>query len=276
MNAQSQPAVTVIVSTYNSPVHLVNTLTGFAVQTTRPVELIVADDGSADDTRELVEKFGRSARFAVRHVWQPDEGFRKPAILNKAIDAATGNYLLFTDGDCIPRSDFVAVHMAKARVGHFLSGGVEYLSKAATEAIGDRMIEAQDLFDPVWLSKNRDRRRIFGKVNRSPILQGLLRRFGPAAPTFNGHNTSAWKQDICSVNGFDERMAYGGLDRELGERMTNNGVKGVSVRYDAILAHQWHGRPYATDESWRLNSAIRADVKAQKTRWTEWGIEHGR
>ena len=268
--------ISVLISTYNAPRFLRNTLIGYAQQTHRDFEIVIADDGSTIETKEMLASVARDVPFNMVHCWHEDRGFRKTIILNRAIGMASGDYLIFSDGDCIPRKDFVQIHAAKARPGCFLSGGVEYLSKAATEAIGDRMDEAQDLFDPVWLSKNRDRRRIFGKVNRSPILQGLLRRFGPAAPTFNGHNTSAWKQDICSVNGFDERMAYGGLDRELGERMTNNGVKGVSVRYDAILAHQWHGRPYATDESWRLNSAIRADVKAQKTRWTEWGIEHGR
>lgn len=272
MNAQSQPAVTVIVSTYNSPVHLVNTLTGFAVQTARPVELIVADDGSADDTRELVEKFGRSARFAVRHVWQPDEGFRKPAILNKAIDAATGNYLLFTDGDCIPRSDFVAVHMAKARVGHFLSGGVEYLSAAATDHLRAEDIAAQKVFDPAWLARNRERRRMVGKVNASRLVLALARRLTTTRPSFNGHNTSAWRDDVLAVNGFDERMTYGGLDRELGERLINRGVKGLSVRYDAIAVHQHHSRPYATSAGWRANDLIRQESRRKQAVWTDWGL----
>ncbi len=70
-------------------------------------------------------------------------------------------------------------------------------------------------------------------------------------------------------------MAYGGLDRELGERLENAGIKGKSVRYDAIIAHQWHSRPYATKKSWSDNHALRAEVKSSGTRWTEWGIIHG-
>lgn len=267
--------ISVLLSTYNAPRFLRNVLIGYAQQTLRNFEIVVADDGSTTETREMLQSLARDAPFNLVHCWHEDRGFRKTVILNRAIGMASGDYLIFSDGDCIPRKDFVQVHAAKARPDCFLSGGVEYLSKTATEAICDRMIETQDLFDPAWLSENRDRPRVFGKVNRSAVVQGLLRRFSPAAPTFNGHNTSAWKQDISSVNGFDERMAYGGLDRELGERLTNNGVKGVSVRYDAILAHQWHRRPYATDDGWRANARIRSDVKARKMRWTEWGIEHG-
>ena len=272
MNAHSQPAVTVIVSTYNSPLHLMRTLSGFAVQTAPLAELIVADDGSADDTRELVEKFGLSAPFPVRHVWQPDEGFRKPAILNKAIDAAAGSYLLFTDGDCIPRSDFVAMHIARARPRFFLSGGVEYLSAEATNQVGEADIKNQTIFDPAWLARNRERPRMIGKVNASRLLVALARRLTTTRPSFNGHNTSAWRKDVLAVNGFDERMTYGGLDRELGERMSNYCIKGLSVRYDAIAVHQHHNRPYATSAGWRANDLIRQESRRNRAVWTDWGV----
>jgi hypothetical protein len=94
----------------------------------------------------------------------------------------------------------------------------------------------------------------------------------PAA-TFNGHNTSAWKRDILAVNSFDERMAYGGLDRELGERLINSGIKGNSVRYDAILIHQYHERPYSTPESWDANKLIRQEVRKKRLTWSEYGID---
>ena len=276
MNAQSQPAVTVIVSTYNSPVHLLNTLAGFAVQTARLAELIIADDGSTDDTREHVEKFCRTAPFTVRHFWQPDEGFRKPAILNKAIDGADGNYILFTDGDCIPRSDFVAMHMAKATPGNFLSGGVEYLSAAATARLGKEEIIAQKIFEPAWLNANRERPRLIGKVNASRLMIAFARRLTTTRASFNGHNTSAWRDDIVAVNGFDERMTYGGLDRELGERLNNYGVKGLSVRYDAIAVHQHHFRPYATSAGWRANDLIRQETRRNRSVWTDSGLRsHG-
>lgn len=269
------PRISVIVATYETPQLLHSALVGFAEQSRKDFEIIVADDGSSDDTRTIIEAFARSSTFPATHCWHPDRGFRKTVILNRAIEKARGDYLIFCDGDCIPRSDFVDTHITNARPGRFLSGGVEYLTKTATNAITDQTIKTQALFDPVWLSKNREKPAIFGKVNRSALVQELVRHFSTTAPTFNGHNASAWKKDILSVNGFDERMAYGGLDRELGERLGNYGIRGKSVRYDAILVHQWHERLYATQASWQTNRRIRAEVRALRSRWTKWGIEQG-
>lgn len=273
MTRPSEPSVCVIVSTYNSPVHLLNCLRGFAEQTESRIELIVADDGSAQETRDLVDEFGRSAPFPVRHVWHQDDGFRKPAILNKAIKTASAPYLLFTDGDCIPRNDFVAVHLARARKGFFLSGGVEYLSPVAQSSVSGQAIADQRLFDPNWLSSNREKAKLVGKVSRSRLVTGLARRLTTTRPTFNGHNASVWKDDIVAVNGFDERMVYGGLDRELGERLAHNGIKGLSVRYDAIAVHQHHARPYATEPGWQANNVIRQEGRARRAVWTDWGLK---
>ena len=272
MTRPNEPSVTIIVSTYNSPAHLKNSLLGYAEQNAVQMELIVADDGSGPETRELIEAFARTAPFAVRHVWQPDNGFCKPAILNKAIKAASAGYLLFTDGDCIPRKDFVATHLAKSRKGFFLSGGVEYLSLAAQSKIDEQAISQQLLFDPTWLAANREKLKLVGKVSRSRLLHSLARRLTTTRPTFNGHNASVWKQDIVAVNGFDERMVYGGLDRELGERLAHSGVNGLSVRYDAIAVHQYHDRPYATARGWKANNIIRQDGRQRKATWTDWGL----
>ncbi|MEQ1840227.1 MAG: glycosyltransferase, partial [Verrucomicrobiales bacterium] len=218
--------VSVIISTYNSPAHLEKCLTGFLAQDWPDFEILVADDGSTGETRELVESISRHAPFPVLHFWQPDEGFRKPAILNKAIKSAQTEYLLFTDGDCIPRKDFVRVHATGATVDRFLSAGVEYLSATATTELPLEAILDQSLFDPRWIRNHRERPRRFGKVNHNPVVQLLAKWTSFTRPTFNGHNVSAWKSDILAANGFDERMKYGGLDRELGERLVTRGLRG--------------------------------------------------
>lgn len=66
----------------------------------------------------------------------------------------------------------------------------------------------------------------------------------------NGHNASGWKEDIVAVNGLDERMQYGGQDRELGERLENYGIRGKQIRYSAIVVHLDHARGYVNKESW--------------------------
>src|SRR5688572_14083940 len=98
--------VSVIISTYNSHEWLQKVLWGFENQTYRNFEMVIADDGSGDTTRKLIDDFRCNSGLEIQHVWHEDRGFQKSQILNKAIQAAVSDYLIFTDGDCIPRKDF--------------------------------------------------------------------------------------------------------------------------------------------------------------------------
>jgi glycosyltransferase involved in cell wall biosynthesis len=107
----------VIISTYNNPQWLRKTLWGYACQTYGDFELIIADDGSDSETSDLIAGFSRSTFPKAKHLWQPDNGFQKCTILNKALAAAEADYLIFTDQDCIPRADFVEAHLRYAKKG---------------------------------------------------------------------------------------------------------------------------------------------------------------
>src|SRR5687768_17180449 len=106
--------VSVVISTYNSPEWLEKVLWGYEFQTYRNFELVIADDGSGDSTREIIDRFKTQSGLDVIHVWHEDRGFQKSEILNKAIQASKTDYLIFSDGDCIPRKDFVGVHVMNA------------------------------------------------------------------------------------------------------------------------------------------------------------------
>ena len=103
--------VSVVVSTYNQPEWLEKVLWGYNMQSFKDFELIVADDGSGSASREMLKRITPKLSYPLKHVWHEDVGFRKCLILNKAILAASADYLIFTDGDCIPRKDFVEQHM---------------------------------------------------------------------------------------------------------------------------------------------------------------------
>jgi glycosyltransferase involved in cell wall biosynthesis len=103
--------LSVIISTYNAEEWLHKVLLGYAIQTLQDFEIIVADDGSTTKTKEVIQQFQDKFKHPILHVWHEDEGFRKCKILNKAIVQSSADYLLFTDGDCIPRNDFVANHL---------------------------------------------------------------------------------------------------------------------------------------------------------------------
>ncbi len=115
--------ISVILTTYNQPEWLNKVLWGYACQTHSDFEVLIADDGSDDRTRLVIDDVRSQTQLRLEHVWHPDDGFQKCAILNKAIQRATGDYLLFSDGDCIPRNTFVANHHRFARRDRFLSGG---------------------------------------------------------------------------------------------------------------------------------------------------------
>src|SRR5437899_1665714 len=114
--------ISVIVNTYNWPEALRLCLQSLASQNERCFEIIVADDGSRRETADLIEAFAGSVSIPVRHVWQEDIGFRRSAILNKAIAQAAGPYLIFIDGDCIVQPDFVARHRMLAQPNHLVTG----------------------------------------------------------------------------------------------------------------------------------------------------------
>ncbi len=266
--------ISVIVSTYNSEAWLEKVLCGYAAQTWRDFEVIVADDGSRPTTRELVERMAGDFPVLLRHIWHEDQGYRRQEILNQAILVANHEYVLFTDGDCIPRKDFVEVHARHAERGRFLSGGYCKLGMGLSQNIVADDIGKGRCFDLDWLSQQEAQNlsnRL--KLGAGETSAKLLDAITTARPTFNNCNSSAWKDDLLAINGYDERMKYGGPDRELGERLENHGVKGKQIRHRAVCVHLDHARGYKTTESVQANLSIRADTRGRKVVRTPYGIE---
>lgn len=264
----------VIFSTYNQTAWLEKTLHGFAVQDRSDFEVLVADDGSTDATRNLIDHLRPRLPYELKHVWQPDDGFRKCRILNQAITASETDYLIFTDGDCIPRADFVSAHLRLRAPRRFLSGGYFKLPMSISEQIDEADISTGRCFELAWLRRQglpfsaRD-----VKLAAHGAGAALLDRLVTARASWNGHNASGWKGDVLAANGFDERMGYGGEDRELGERLQHAGITGKRIRHRAIVLHLDHARGYRTSESMQANLAIRAETRGRKAVRTPYGIE---
>jgi glycosyltransferase involved in cell wall biosynthesis len=226
---------------------------------------LVADDGSDDRTRELLSRMRAQMGYPLRHVWHPHDGFRKCTILNAAIAQSEGEYLFFTDGDCIPRSDVLAVHADNARPGHFISGGYVKLPLDVSQRITIEDIRAGRATDHDWLvAHGAPRSKRLLRMGWGPLVASVLDRLTTTGPTFNGHNSSVWRADLVRVNGFDERLEYGGLDRELGERLENAGVRGRQFRHRAHVVHLDHPRGYRNAEAMAKNRAIRDEVAAKR------------
>jgi glycosyltransferase involved in cell wall biosynthesis len=261
----------VIISTYNNPQWLEKTLWGYMSQKRPADEIIIADDGSGPDTRRLIEKY--STVLPIKHVWHEDCGFCKTTILNKAILAADSEYLIFTDQDCIPREDFIYVHEYCAAKGSFLSGGYFKLPMNISQSITKDDISSGRAFSLRWLiSKGINVKFKMTKLFRSSVWSRMMNSITPARATWNGMNSSGWKSDIVATNGFDERMKYGGEDRELGERLVNAGICPRQIRYSAITLHLDHQRPYRNAEARRINDEIRRATKLNHATKTDFSI----
>lgn len=250
--------LSVIITTYNSEDWLQKVLIGYSIQTEKDFEVVIADDGSKPDTKRLLDSFVDKFKYPIVHVWHEDIGFRKSEILNKAILKANSDYLLFTDGDCIPRKDFIEVHLKYKQEGYFLSGGYFKLPMNVSKTISEQDILSQKCFSSKWLFKNGLKPSFkITKLTKFKLFAHFMNWVTPTQKTWNGHNSSGFKKDLIAVNGFNQDMQYGGLDREMGVRLFNLGIFPKQIRYNAVCLHLDHSRGYFSQEIWDKNVAIR-------------------
>ena len=235
------PSVSVVVSTYNRPRALDAVLHALCDQRHPDVEIVVADDGSGEATAALIRDHPLRRRRAVQHVWQADEGFRAAEIRNKAILKAAGEYIVFLDGDCVPRPDFVSRHAALAEPGRFVTGHRVLMSRAATEQALANRTRLHRLAFRHWIGL-----RLSGRINHlAPFVslpdaawRRLRKTRWKGAVTCN---LGVWRRDLNTVNGFDERYRGWGLeDSDLVIRLINAGIYRKEGRYATGVIHLWH------------------------------------
>lgn len=261
--------VAVIVTTYNRPDALRAVLRGYATQTDRGFELIVADDGSTADTGDLVREFKSRAPFECRHVWHDDEGFRAAAIRNQAVVATAADYIVFTDGDCIPPATFVERHRALAERGWFVAGNRLLLSESFTRRVlaSGENIERWSLghWMRAWAARD---------INRWVPLVHLpdgdwRKRTKREWEGVKTCNLSVWRDDLVHVNGLDETYTGWGMeDSDLVVRLLRAGIRHKSARFAAPVFHLWHrenDRSKLPENQARLREVLEAArIRAQR------------
>lgn len=268
-------AASVIFTTYNQPRWLEHVLTGFSGQDRTDFRSHRGGRrvGFTHLALHCIAVLAAHLLFRVRHLWQADQGFRKCRILNAAIAASQPDHLVFTDGDCVPRRDFVSNHPRLRCPAHFLSGSYYKLSSVLSHAIAADDIASGRCFELDWLrTHGLPRRPRNAKLSARGWAADLLDRCIPTRASWNGHNVSAWQSDLLACNGFDERMGYGGEDREPGERLGNLGVTGMRMRNRAIVLHLDHARGYMCDDVIACNNAVRDETRRHRTVRTPAGL----
>lgn len=264
-------SIGVIISTYNNPRWLEKVFMGLKYQTHLPNEIIIADDGSNKETKSLIQQY--SAILPIKHVWHPDNGFRKTRILNEAVKIAVSDYIIFMDQDLIPRSDFVSMHYQHAKENRFISGGAISIPEQLSEEITESDIKSGNIFSIKWLISHGVKWNWkLSKLWKNKFLCKLLNTLTPTKASWNGGNASTWKKYILQANGFDTRMRYGAEDREFGQRLENLGYRGIQLRYGIPLIHLYHKRPYRNHQDWNNNIRIWRETRKNKYTTTQYGI----
>jgi len=225
-------SVSLVISTFNQPKALAKALAGLPLQTRQPEEILISDDGSDDVTRELIKIFTDGSPVPVKHIWHPHDGFRKTVILNQTVAAAQGDYLIFTDGDCVPHRQFVSDHAALAEKGCWVQGRRCFVRE-----------EFEPEFEPGKTSAWRW--MLIGRITGAakgirwpfPIIRRDMKQRG-----IIGCNMAFWREDILTVNGFDEDYTGWGTgeDSDIGTRLYHLGRWRKFVYGRAITFHLNH------------------------------------
>ena len=223
-------------------------LEALRLQTFRDFEVVIADDGSRPEVVSHIRELQPTQPFAMQHVWHKDNGWRTNSILNRAVVAARGEYLIFIDGDCIPEPHFVEEHYTERCKGLVLSGRRVLMGQRATRyllsepltkrrfgfglfcvLLNDTMHGYKTRMEHMLHVRSRILRRLFVKDRERFIL---------------GCNFSLFKDDLLSVNGFDERFLYPGYgeDIDLWHRLDRAGIKTWSRKGLLIQYHCYHKR----------------------------------
>lgn len=230
------PAVALIINTANQPEYLRRVLRAVAGQTSVPDEMLLADDGSGEETRKVFAEWQHvSSQMRCQHVWQKNEGFRRARILNQAIAQAASKYIVFLDGDTVPHPEFIADHRRLARPGAFIQGHRALLRERASAWFGFGTN-----------SVLRDRRRAFWTGQVQGTKQAFRWPFPLARPRkdlrgIRGCNLAIWRADLVKANGYNEDfVGWGREDSELAVRLMNLGLRRLDVRGWAICFHLWH------------------------------------
>jgi glycosyltransferase involved in cell wall biosynthesis len=225
--------VSVIVTTYNRPDALKKVLDGLACQTLPPHEIIIADDGSTQETARMLDSYKKD--FPLHHVWQQDKGFRAARIRNKAILKSEGEYLLLLDGDCIPEKHFVADHIQMAEEGCFFQG--------KRVLVNQKQVDGFDQRDMNSFFKLMVHAMVSGISNRHHIVRI------PFSPSYKvkkmsgirSCNMGLFKKDVEAVNGFNHDFTgWGREDSEFVIRLFRYGLARKENPFRAICYHLWH------------------------------------
>ncbi|MBP6386680.1 MAG: glycosyltransferase [Pseudarcicella sp.] len=226
--------ISLLITTYNRPEALNLVLMSALAQSLLPHEIIIADDGSTESTKDLIAGFQDQRLVPIYHVWQPDEGFKLSAIRNKAIAQAKGEFICMIDGDLLLHNDFIQIIENMAVRNTFYQGKRVLLDENKTEQI----ILSEKIPNITFFS-NGFKNRL--NTVSSKLLSSILSKRINSIRAVKGCSMHFWKEDALAVNGFNEDfIGWGREDSEFVSRLLNYGVKRKNIILGAVGYHLHH------------------------------------
>ena len=255
--------VSLIIATYNWPESLILALRSIEKQTIVPEEVIIADDGSTAETKEIIDKFQKDSDLNIIHSWQEDKGFRAAQSRNKAIVKSSGDYIILVDGDMILHPNFIQDHIKNAQANYFVQGSRVLLTEDKSEKILDSKRTSFSFFSTGLKNrKNAIRSNLLSKIfsSKKNYLKGV-----------RSCNMAFFKDDCMKVNGFNEDfIGWGREDSEFAVRLLNSGINRKNVRFNMIQFHLWHKD--TTRDSLGQNDATLHSAIDNHVNWCDNGI----
>lgn len=221
--------ISLIISTYNFSKALNLCLESVSRQTVMPDEIVIADDGSSEETVKIISQWRHRLPLRILHVWQENKGFRKSMIMNKGLAVCSGDYIIQIDGDIIMERHFISDHIIYARRGYFLCGSRSRINKNYTQ----KLLQGKNVQLSFFLPGIEDRVNAF----RCRLLTPLFYKYNH----LRGCNMSFWRDDIIEINGYDETFTqYGYEDEDVQERLKRLGRTKKFIKFMCIQYHIWH------------------------------------
>jgi glycosyltransferase involved in cell wall biosynthesis len=221
-----------IVTTYNWKEALEAVLKSVLRQSELPDEVIIADDGSREDTKTLIEQFQTTFPVPLIHSWQEDNGFQLSMSRNRAIAVAQGEYIIMIDGDMVLSSSFIASHKKAAKVGWFVQGGRVLTNESASKAI-----MKHDAIPSIFSSGLKNRKNCISH----PLISKLFSYQRNNDNATRGCNMAFWKNDVIAVNGFNQDfVGWGREDSEFVHRMLNADKNRLYLKFAGVGYHLFH------------------------------------
>jgi len=255
--------LTLIITTYNWPESLLLVMESINCQTILPDEVIIADDGSAEKTKVLINRFNINSNIKAIYSWQEDIGFRAARSRNKAISRASGDYIVLIDGDTILHTKFIEDHIANSESGYFVQGSRSLLTEKQTrKALANKIINFSFFSLELMNRKNSIHSKLLSLIfsNKKNHVSGI-----------KSCNMAFYKKDCININGFNNEFeGWGREDSEFVVRLINSGIKRKNVRFNVIQFHLWHNENSRL--SLKRNDAILDNAIKNGIQWCENGI----